>query len=58
MCADDEHGLSFLCQFLADLAARLLEEAGIPVLDVEVGGVRGRKLVFHTDDGNAWIRCL
>lgn len=42
----------------AHLAARLLEEAGIPVLDVDVGGMRGRKLVFHTDDGNAWIRCL
>jgi chemotaxis protein CheD len=42
----------------AVLAFRLLEEAGIPVLERDVGGTRGRKLVFHSDDGAAWVRPL
>ncbi len=40
------------------LALRLLAEAGIPVLDKDVGGQAGRKVIFHTDDGTAWVRCL
>lgn len=40
------------------LALRLLEEARIPVLDRDVGGARGRKLIFHVDDGAAWVRQL
>lgn len=31
-----------------------LKMNGIPLLQSEVGGTRGRKLVFHTDDGEAW----
>ena len=27
---------------------------GIRLLQSEVGGIHGRKLVFHTDDGRAW----
>ncbi len=42
----------------ARLAARLLADAGIPVLDRDVGGTRGRKLIFHVDDGSAWVRTL
>jgi chemotaxis protein CheD len=40
------------------LALRLLDEAGIPVLDQDVGGSRGRKLVFFADEGTAWVRQL
>jgi len=40
------------------LALQLLSEAGIPVLDKDVGGKFGRKLIFHTDDGTAWVRSL
>jgi chemotaxis protein CheD len=40
------------------LALRLLEEARIPVLDQDVGGSRGRKLVFFVDEGTAWVRHL
>ena len=40
------------------LAVRLLEEARIPVLDQDVGGTRGRKLVFFCDEGTAWVRQL
>jgi chemotaxis protein CheD len=31
-----------------------LSMSGIRLLHSEVGGTRGRKLVFHTDDGRAW----
>jgi len=40
------------------VALHALEEAGIPVLELEVGGERGRKLAFHTDVGAAWVRRL
>jgi chemotaxis protein CheD len=35
-------------------AAHFLNLHGIRVLQTEVGGTHGRKLVFHTDDGRAW----
>jgi chemotaxis protein CheD len=40
------------------LAHHLLGELGIPVLDGDVGGERGRRLVFHTDTGDAWVRLI
>jgi chemotaxis protein CheD len=42
----------------AALAIRLLAEAGIPVLEKDLGGRIGRKVIFHTDDGSAWVRSL
>lgn len=42
----------------AALALRLLGEARVPVLDQDVGGGRGRKLVFFADEGTAWVRQL
>lgn len=40
-------------------AARLVIEAeGIPLLAEDVEGERGRKLVFQTHDGTAWVRAL
>ncbi len=42
----------------AALALHLLEDARIPVLDKDVGGSRGRKLVFFADEGTAWVRQL
>jgi chemotaxis protein CheD len=40
------------------VARTLLEEEGIPLISHDVGGRRGRKLIFHTDDGAVWIREL
>jgi chemotaxis protein CheD len=37
-------------------ALRFLEERGIPVEARATGGRRGRKLLFHTDDGTAQVR--
>ncbi|BDG09111.1 chemotaxis protein CheD [Anaeromyxobacter paludicola] len=41
-----------------ELALRTLEAEGIPVLERDVGGSRGRKVIFHSDDGAAWVRSL
>jgi chemotaxis protein CheD len=42
----------------ARLAFEVLSQAGIPVEAQDVGGNRGRKLIFHTDDGSAWLKLL
>lgn len=42
----------------ARVALAMLDEMAIPVVDGDVGGTRGRKVVFHTDDGSAWMRTL
>jgi chemotaxis protein CheD len=39
-----------------EVARRLLEREGIPVVAEDTGGDHGRRLVFHTDDGSAWVR--
>ena len=41
-----------------ELARVLLELAGIPVVAEDVGGDHGRKLIFRTVDGAAWVRKL
>lgn len=38
------------------LARRFLADAGIPIVNEDVGGTQGRKLVFRTKDGSAWVR--
>lgn len=40
------------------LAQAMLQAAGIPILAEETGGERGRRLLFQTDDGTAWVRQL
>lgn len=41
-----------------DLAMQVLAAHGIPVVARDVGGERGRKLIFHTDEGVAWVKVL
>ena len=38
------------------LARRFLADAGIPIVNEDTGGTQGRKLVFRTSDGSAWVR--
>lgn len=38
------------------MARELLAATGISVVAEDVGGTQGRKLVFHTDTGAAWVR--
>jgi len=40
------------------LARNLLGFAGIPIVAEDTGGEHGRRLVFHTADGQAWIKRL
>jgi chemotaxis protein CheD len=40
----------------AAAAIRFLEAERIPVIAEDTGGQRGRKLLFHTDDGTALVR--
>ena len=39
-------------------AFELLDQAHIPVVASDVGGTRGRKIIFHTDDGSAFMKWL
>jgi chemotaxis protein CheD len=41
-----------------EIAERALAEAGIPVVASDVGGGRGRKLIFYPHDGSALIKLL
>ena len=41
-----------------EVARHLLESESIPLVGHDVGGQRGRKLIFQTDDGAAWIKPL
>lgn len=42
----------------ADAAIQFLNQQRIPIVTTDVGGRRGRRLVFRTSDGSAWIRLL
>ncbi|HET7436572.1 MAG TPA: chemotaxis protein CheD [Thermoanaerobaculia bacterium] len=41
-----------------ELARESLAARGIPILESNTGGPRGRKLVFHTDEGKAWLTSI
>jgi len=56
---DDRQGSALnLGRGNVELAMRLLFQAGIPVAAQETGGSRGRKIVFHSDTGAAWVKSL
>lgn len=40
------------------VARQILSERRIPVIAEDVGGHRGRKVVFQTDAGDVWVRKL
>ncbi len=40
------------------IAREVLDAADIPIIGHDVGGDRGRKLIFHTDNGSAWVKQL
>ena len=47
---------SHLGEHNVELARRLLEQEGIPVIAEDVGGTCGRKLVFDTASGSVFIK--
>jgi chemotaxis protein CheD len=42
----------------AEVALETLGTLRIPVVAKDIGGCRGRKLVFRVEDGNAWVKLL
>ena len=42
----------------AEFALQALGEEGIPVISHDIGGPQGRKLRFHTDTGDAWVKLI
>lgn len=42
----------------ADLAIAFLNRAAIPIVERDLGGTRGRKLVFHTDEGTSCLKLI
>jgi chemotaxis protein CheD len=40
------------------IAKRILSAERIPIVAEDVGGERGRKIVFHTAEGHVWVRKL
>ena len=42
----------------ADVALELLNRRGIEIVQTDVGGNRGRKLIFHTDEGATWLTLI
>lgn len=47
-----------LGQMNVQIALELLEQERIPVIAQDVGGPKGRKLVFETHTGRAWVKTL
>jgi chemotaxis protein CheD len=58
MSGGDDERRTHLGAQNTEVAFRLLAEEGIPVAAEDVHGNRGRKVVFHTDDGSAWVKRL
>jgi len=42
----------------ADVALDFLKRRGVEVVQTDVGGSRGRKLIFHTDEGTSWLTSI
>ncbi len=41
-----------------EVALEFLGHRGVEIVQVEVGGNRGRKVLFHTDEGTAWATTI
>ncbi len=41
-----------------EIAREILNRLEIPIIAQAVGGQRGRKVIFHTDEGVAWVKLL
>jgi chemotaxis protein CheD len=41
-----------------EIAREVLAAADVPIVSADIGGSNGRKLIFCTDDGSAWVKEL
>jgi len=55
---DRREGRTHLGAQNADLAIQFLKNAGIPVVERDLGGTRGRKLIFQTDEGTSCLKLI
>lgn len=53
-----QHMAGHLGQRNVEVAREVLRDHAIPVCAEDVEGERGRKLIFETHDGTAWVRSL
>jgi chemotaxis protein CheD len=53
-----QNGVWHLGSQNVEAARATLQDYGIPIVVEDVEGVRGRKLIFQTHDGAAWVRSL
>jgi chemotaxis protein CheD len=51
-------GMDHLGARNAEVAMELLQREGVRVAASDVGGIRGRRLLFDGDTGQAWVRLL
>ena len=51
-------GKGHLSEQNGELAVAFLQRAGIPIAECDLGGTRGRKLVFHTDEGTSCLTLI
>jgi len=51
-------GRSHLGAQNAELAIAFLNRAAIPIVERDLGGTRGRKLIFHTDEGTSCLTLI
>lgn len=51
-------GPDHLGQKNAGLAIDYLRRRGIQIVETDVGGTRGRRLIFHTDEGTACLKLI
>ncbi|HEV2721356.1 MAG TPA: chemotaxis protein CheD [Thermoanaerobaculia bacterium] len=42
----------------ADVAIEFLQRRGIEIVEIDVGGTRGRKLIFNTDEGTTCLTLI
>jgi chemotaxis protein CheD len=50
--------VTLLGQKNIEIAHQWLGKAGIPIVDEDVGGSHGRKLIFHPHEGSAFVKLL
>lgn len=55
---DQMQSAAHLGQKNADMALEFLSRRGIEIVQTDVGGGRGRKLIFHTDEGTSWLTLI
>ncbi len=57
-CLNVDGGVSRLSSKNIELARTFLAEAQIAIVAEDIGGSKGRKLIFRIPDGEAWVKAV